>query len=85
MANIAGWKMVRSESGGEVLPGTMQLDHRGDEWTMVGVSRYPEGSSSGRVLATPACETCPRIEREFFPHVFGLEIARDLPLVQPGA
>lgn len=70
MANIKGWRMVREDSGGEVYPGTTQLDSRGKEWRVLGAARAPEGASTGRVLV----EDAEGVKNGFYPHVFGLKI-----------
>lgn len=68
---LPGWKMVRADSGGEVLPGTMQLDFRGDEYIVNGVSRAPAGNSTGRVTFNRADGG---YGGECYPAVFGLKI-----------
>lgn len=73
MGNLHGWKMVRKDSGGEVLPGTTQLDFRGNECTVHGVSRAPNGRSTGRVARTDSQGRT----TECYPDVFGLTIVPD--------
>ena len=76
MGNVAGWKMIHKETRRDVQPGVELLDFRGDEWRLHGVTRYPEGSSTGRVGAV---EKGTEQYREFFPSVFDLEIVKDIP------
>lgn len=74
MANINGWKMVRKDSGGEVLPGTAQLNFRGEEYKILGVSRPPAGSSTGRVAYHDPEWEHSGGRRDCYPSVFGLRI-----------
>jgi len=90
MGNLAGWKMVRRESGGDVAPGATQLSWRGEEWRVLGVTRAPGGGSTGRVLASrpwvgkpPAWTFSDQQQEECYPSVFGLEIVEDVPQDDP--
>lgn len=52
MPNIKGWKMYDPDTDREVMPDSVRADHKGQEWTLHGVTRPPEGGSPGRILAS---------------------------------
>lgn len=69
MPNIKGWQMYDPMTDREVTPDSVRTDHKGQEWTLHGVARAPEGASAGRILAS-------REGRRdgLYPAVFDLEI-----------
>lgn len=59
-------------TGHEVKPGDCLRDHHGDPWTYVGITRVPNGASTGRVYVEGCDDRTYRAE--FFPSVFDLVI-----------
>lgn len=76
MGNLPGWIMVDATTGQTVEPDTMSADFRGEEHLLIGVSRAPEGNSSGRVTFRRRGEQGGT--EECFPSVFNVIIAPDV-------
>lgn len=58
--------------GTEVNPEDTIYDFRGEPWTYLGITRVPNGASSGRVYVESASDST--YKSEFFPSVFDLVI-----------
>lgn len=59
-------------AGQEVKPGDVIPDFRGDKWRFVGITRLPNGASTGRVYVEDLEGS--KWKQEFFPSVFDLII-----------
>lgn len=55
--------------GTEVTPDSIITDFRGDDWRFIGITRVPNGASTGRVYVDNGS-----YKTEFFPSVFNLTI-----------
>lgn len=59
-------------TGQEISQGTVIRDFRGDAWTYLGITRVPNGASTGRVYAESTGDSA--YKAELFPSVFDLVI-----------
>lgn len=67
----AAGRLVTKSDGIELPIGAIIKDNNGIEFTLKGWRRPHKASSSGRVFVMKKNDV---FERQFFPHVFGLEI-----------
>lgn len=59
-------------TGDEINQGQVIKDFRGDAWRFIGITRVPNGASTGRVYVEGMGERT--YKSEFFPSVFDLVI-----------
>lgn len=88
MTNLSTFRMISDDGSGllyVVGRGSRRLNFRGEEWTLEGVSRAPEGSSTGSIEVSRPCIDCDHywhadgIERgEYYPSVFSVRIVSRL-------
>lgn len=62
------------DPGREIKQGEVLKDHLGGSWTFIGITRVPNGASTGRVYVEGSGERA--YKAEFFPSVFDLVIVK---------
>jgi len=66
-------RLIDKGTEAEIQPGSEVISFRGERYTFEYISRLPDGSSQGKVIATLKSKDSPG-GRELYPAVFGCEI-----------